>query len=66
MLTADSSVSCFMALEQSFGNTNLSDPYSPWISLDHFDRAQVREALEPCVEGQEGLSVLSEPKGIGP
>ena len=30
-------------LEQSFGNAGLSDVYSPWDSIDHFGRAQIRE-----------------------
>ena len=47
VLTSDSSVSRFLLLEQSFGNTGLSDGYSPWDSVDHFGRAQIRQHLEP-------------------
>ena len=34
-----------VALEQSFGNAGLSDVYSPWDTIDHFGRVQIREAL---------------------
>ena len=47
VLTSDSSVTRFLPLEQSFGNAGLSDVYSPWDSVDHFGRAQIRENLEP-------------------
>ena len=47
VLTSDSSVSRFLPLEQSFGNAGLNDVYSPWDSIDHFGRAQIRENLEP-------------------
>ena len=47
VLTSDSSVSRFLPLEQSFGNAGPSEIYSPWDSVDHFGRAQIRENLEP-------------------
>ena len=47
VLTSDSSVSRFLLLEQSFGTAGLSDVYSPWDSVDHFGRAQIRQSLEP-------------------
>ena len=47
VLTSDSSVSRFLLLEQSFGTTGLSDVYSPWDSVGHFGRAQIRQSLEP-------------------
>ena len=45
VLTSDSSITRFVGLEQSFGNAGLSDVYSPWDSIDHFGRVQIREAL---------------------
>ena len=36
-----------LPLEQSFGNAGLSDAYSPWDSVDHFGRAQIKEILKP-------------------
>ena len=56
VLTSDSSVSRLLPLEQSFGNSGLSDVYSPWNSVNHFDRAQIRENLEPTsTSGDAGL-----------
>ena len=47
VLTSDDSVKRFLALEQSFGNSGLTDVYSPWDSVDHFDRIKIRETLDP-------------------
>ena len=47
VFTSDSSVSRFLPLEQSFSNAGLSDVFSPWDSVDHFGRDQIRENLEP-------------------
>ena len=49
VLTSDSSVSLFLPLEQSFGNSGLSSVYSPWDSVDHFGGAQIRESWSPKV-----------------
>ena len=56
VLTSDSSVSRFLSLEQSFGNSGLSDIYSPWDSVNHFDRSQIRKNLDPIgTSGDVGL-----------
>ena len=47
VFTSDSSVSRFLLLEHSFGNAGLSDVYSPWNSIDHFNRAEIRRTLDP-------------------
>ena len=45
VLTTDSSISRFVALEESFGNAGFSDVYSPWDTIDRFGGVQIREAL---------------------
>ena len=53
VLTSDASVSRFLPLEQSFGNSGLSDLYSPWDSVDHFGKTQIRENLESKEAGSQ-------------
>ena len=53
VLTSDASVSRFLPLEQSFGNSGLSDLYSPWDSVDHFGKTQSRENLESKEAGSQ-------------
>ena len=45
VLTSDSSISRFLDLEKTFGNTGLGGTYSPWDCIDHFGRGQIRENL---------------------
>ena len=45
VLTSDSSISRFLDLEKTFGNTGLGGTYSPWDCIDHFGRGQTRENL---------------------
>ena len=47
VFTSDSALSRFLLLEQSFGNAGLSDVYSPWDSIDRFDRTEIRKTLSP-------------------
>ena len=66
VLTSDSSITRFIELEQSFGNAGLSDVYSPWDSIDHFGRVQIREALGTSSSGQTTTSsVDGTAKGTG-
>ena len=53
ILTSDASVSRFLPLEQSFGNSGLSDLYSPWDSVDHLGKTQIRENLESKETGSK-------------
>ena len=46
-LATSSSASSFLALETTFGNTALSDTYSPWYELDHFGLANILATLKP-------------------
>ena len=60
VLTSDASVSRFLPLEQSFGNSGISDLYSPRDSVDHFGKTQIRENLESKEAGsQSGPQVNS-------
>ena len=60
VLTSDSSISRFVALEQSFGNAGHSDVYSPWDTIDHFGRVQIREALGDSGTEQSTTSGVGE------
>ena len=53
VLTSDSSVARFIPLEQLFGNAGLNVVYSPWDSVDHFGKVQVRENLDPSVASKD-------------
>ena len=47
VFTSEDSVRRFPALEPTFGNTGLKDTYSPWDSLDHFGRGQIKDVIGP-------------------
>ena len=63
VLTSDSSVTRFLSLEQSFGNSGLSDVYSPWDSVDHFGRVKIRDDLNPRGAGKGAAQESSVPEG---
>ena len=46
-VTTDQSVSSFLWLEPTFGNSGLSDIYCPWQSVDFFGREEIIEQLDP-------------------
>ena len=56
---SDSALSRFLLLEQSFGNAGLSDVYSPWDSIDRFNRAEIRKTLSPSEAQDETPSKAS-------
>ena len=62
VLTSDSAMSRLLPLEQSFGNAGLSDIYSPWDSVDHFDRALIRKTLQPDAASLEPSPKISVPE----
>ena len=62
VLTSDDSVKHFLALDQSFGNSGLTDVYSPWDSVDHFDKVKIRETLDPTVTVGSVATGSSAPK----
>ena len=45
--TSASSIAKFLSFEPTFGNTAFSDMYSPWDSLNRFDRSEILAALRP-------------------
>ena len=47
VFTSEDSVPRFLALEATFETTGLKESYSPWDSLDHFGRAQIKEKIKP-------------------
>ena len=47
IFTSKDSVRRFLALEPTFGTTGLKDTYSPWESLHHFGRAQIKGVIGP-------------------
>ena len=69
VLTSNSSITRFVAFEQSFGNAGLSDVYSPWDTIDHFGRVQIREALGTSGTAQSTTSSVgaaAESTGLKP
>ena len=54
-VNSDQSVAAFLRLEHTFVGVGTSDVYSPWESVNFFDRASVLEQLDPngtCRRGQ--------------
>ena len=45
-LSADTSVSKFLSLETTFGDSAFRDSYDPWLSIDLFGRAGILEKLD--------------------
>ena len=66
VLTSDASVTRFLSLEQSFGNSGLTDVYSPWDSVDHFGRVKIREALHPSEAPKNAVQDSYVPEGNSP
>ena len=68
-LASDASISRFLLLEQTFGDTALDSTYSPWDSFDHFGRTQIRDGLSsslrlPTKRGTSRPSTSKSPKVV--
>ena len=68
-LTPDASISRFLLLEQTFGDTALDSTYSPWDSFDDFGRTEIRDRLSsslrlPAKIGTSRPSTKKSPKVV--
>ena len=66
LLTSDASVTLFLSLVQSFGNSGLTVVYSPWYSVDHFGRVKIREALDPSGADKNAVQDSNVPESTSP
>ena len=53
VFTSDDSVRRFLALEPTSGTTGSKDTCSPWDSLDHFGRAQMKYVIGPTPSSKQ-------------
>ena len=59
VFTSEDSVRRFLALEPPFGTTGLKDTYSPWDSLDHFGRGQIKDVIGPTSTNKQDAPTTS-------
>ena len=65
-LTSDASVTRFLPLEQSFGNSGFTDVYSPWDSVNHVGRVKIREDLDPSGADKSAVHDSNVPEDTSP
>ena len=61
-LSDDSSVSKFLSLETTFGDSALRDSYDPWLSIDLFGRAGILAKLDPNAITPQEQAKAAEPE----
>ena len=66
VLTSDESVGKFIRLEPVFGSSGLSATYSPWSSVEYFNRAEIQKILDltrSCqIDRRSVISAASNPQ----
>ena len=48
---------------EAFENAGFTDEYSSWDSVDHFDRVNIREALDPSGSNKDAVPDSNVPEG---